>query len=166
MSPPKTSNGTKRIYFLFIFKYLLIILFFLNTCISLGSVIFASLLDSDSEPQARVPSLKTAQFFLALSVHSVAVKFCPRQWGFTSEIACRSPMADHEGESESAMESVMEKITAKLHGHDSPSSSDSEDGKKSLVEAVKSKSYRLFGREKPLHKVLGGGKRMATSLSI
>lgn len=75
-------------------------------------------------------------------------------------------MADHAGESESAMESVMEKITAKLHGHDSPSSSDSEDGKKSLVEAVKSKSYRLFGREKPLHKVLGGGKRMATSLSI
>ncbi|XP_034711503.1 reticulon-like protein B5 [Vitis riparia] len=67
-------------------------------------------------------------------------------------------MADHAGESESAMESVMEKITAKLHGHDSPSSSDSEDGKKSLVEAVKSKSYRLFGREKPLHKVLGGGK--------
>ncbi|CBI22609.3 hypothetical protein VitviT2T_025222 [Vitis vinifera] len=67
-------------------------------------------------------------------------------------------MADHAGESESAMESVMETITAKLHGYDSPSSSDSEDGKKSLVEAVKSKSYRLFGREKPLHKVLGGGK--------
>ncbi|RVW94550.1 Reticulon-like protein B3 [Vitis vinifera] len=63
-------------------------------------------------------------------------------------------MADHAGESESAMESVMEKITAKLHGYGSPSSSDSEDGKKSLVEAVKSKSYRLFGREKPLHKLL------------
>ncbi|RVW68117.1 Reticulon-like protein B5 [Vitis vinifera] len=74
-------------------------------------------------------------------------------------------MADHEGESESAMESVMEKITAKLHGHDSPSSSDSEDGKKSLVEAVKSKSFRLFGREKASSQGPRGWKTMNLSIS-
>ncbi|XP_059304709.1 reticulon-like protein B2 [Lycium ferocissimum] len=62
-------------------------------------------------------------------------------------------MADHAGEHES----VMEKINDKLHGQDS-SSSDSEDEKISPVEAVKSKIYRLFGRERPVHKVLGGGK--------
>lgn len=73
-------------------------------------------------------------------------------------------MADHAGEHESVVESVMEKINDKLHDHDS-SSSDSEDDKEKIssVDAVKAKIYRLFGRERPVHKVLGGGKR--TSLS-
>ncbi|CAK9137014.1 unnamed protein product [Ilex paraguariensis] len=62
-------------------------------------------------------------------------------------------MAEHE---ESKVESVMEKISEKIHGHDSSSSSsDSEDDKSS---SLKSKVYRIFGREKPVHKVLGGGK--------
>ncbi|KAI3471182.1 hypothetical protein Pfo_027845 [Paulownia fortunei] len=71
-------------------------------------------------------------------------------------------MADHAGEHEkheSAAESLMDKITEKFHGSDS-SSSDSDDDKdiKSAAAAVKAKIYRLFGREKPVHKVLGGGK--------
>lgn len=55
-------------------------------------------------------------------------------------------MADHKSEPESLIEKITEKI------HDSSSSSDSES------EPVKSKIYRLFGRERPVHKVLGGGK--------
>ncbi|KAM7273778.1 hypothetical protein ACFE04_028442 [Oxalis oulophora] len=68
-------------------------------------------------------------------------------------------------------ESLMEKIADKIHGGDSSSSSsDSEDEKKkkevhhehnkasSQVDDIKSKVNRLFGRQKPLHKVLGGGK--------
>ncbi|KAI8546266.1 hypothetical protein RHMOL_Rhmol07G0103600 [Rhododendron molle] len=53
-------------------------------------------------------------------------------------------------------DSVMEKITEKFHEEDSSSSSDSDDGKK--TSSFKSDKFRLFGREKPLHKVLGGGK--------
>lgn len=66
-------------------------------------------------------------------------------------------MAEHE---ESKAESMMEKIVEKIHRHDSSSSSsDSEDEKKSSASSsLKSKIYRLFGREKPVHKVLGGGK--------
>nr|GLL28199.1 reticulon-like protein B3 [Ipomoea trifida] len=67
-------------------------------------------------------------------------------------------MADHAGEHDSVVESVMDKITEKFHGHDSSSDSDDEKHKESPVEAVKAKIYRLFGREKPVHKVLGGGK--------
>ncbi|CAM8948281.1 unnamed protein product [Rhodiola kirilowii] len=51
-------------------------------------------------------------------------------------------------------ESLMENISEKLHGHDS--SSDSDDGEKAA--SVKSKIFRLFGREKPVHQVFGGGK--------
>ncbi|KAM1613532.1 hypothetical protein PS2_002025 [Malus domestica] len=62
----------------------------------------------------------------------------------------------------------------KIYNHHSSSSSDSDDDKKSkhaasvkakvedekpsARDAVKSKIFRLFGREKPVHKVLGGGK--------
>ncbi|CAH8310068.1 unnamed protein product [Eruca vesicaria subsp. sativa] len=53
-------------------------------------------------------------------------------------------------------ESLMDKISEKIHHHDS--SSDSEYEKPDSPSAVKSKIYRLFGREKPVHKVLGGGK--------
>jgi len=67
-------------------------------------------------------------------------------------------MAEHKEES------VMDKISDKFHGGDS-SSSDSDDEKKkgsssaSSAEAMKAKIYRLFGRERPVHSVLGGGKR-------
>ncbi|XP_059667137.1 reticulon-like protein B2 [Cornus florida] len=66
-------------------------------------------------------------------------------------------MADHAGEPESVVESVMEKITDTFHGHDSSSDSDNEK-KSSPVSSIKAKIYRLFGRETPMHKVLGGGK--------
>jgi len=68
-------------------------------------------------------------------------------------------MSDHE---EHKPESLMDKITEKISsGHkddssSSSSSSDSDDDNK--ISAIKSKVFRLFGREKPLHKVFGGGK--------
>lgn len=69
-------------------------------------------------------------------------------------------MAEHSEESSSKPESLMEKMADKLHGHDSSSSSDSDNEKSELSASfVKAKIYRLFGREKPVHKVLGGGKR-------
>lgn len=63
-------------------------------------------------------------------------------------------------------ESLIEKITG--HHHDikkekkddsssSSSSSDSDDDSSKISE-MKSKVFRLFGREKPVHKVFGGGK--------
>nr|CAB3460914.1 unnamed protein product [Digitaria exilis]CAB3464658.1 unnamed protein product [Digitaria exilis] len=57
-------------------------------------------------------------------------------------------------------ESMLEKISDKLHGRGggSSSSSDSDDERSSATAAVKAKIYRLFGREKPVHSVLGGGK--------
>ncbi|CAD5173415.1 reticulon-like protein B2 [Musa acuminata AAA Group] len=66
-------------------------------------------------------------------------------------------MAEHREES------LLEKITEKFHGRHSSSVVDSDDEKSSrgpsaAAEAVKAKIYRLFGREKPVHKVLGGGK--------
>lgn len=70
-------------------------------------------------------------------------------------------MADEHKHEEPAGESVMEKITEKIHDHDSSSSSsssDSDDHKKSSASSLKTKVFRLFGREKPVHKVLGGGK--------
>lgn len=72
-------------------------------------------------------------------------------------------MADEHKHEEPAGESVKEKIMEKIHGHDSSSSSsssDSDDDKKSSASSLKTKVFRLFGREKPVHKVLGGGKRM------
>ncbi|MFS7941936.1 hypothetical protein Hanom_Chr06g00482141 [Helianthus anomalus] len=62
-------------------------------------------------------------------------------------------MSDHE---DHKPESLIEKISEKLHDHSS--SSDSDDDSK--ISAVKSKVFRLFGREKPVHNVFGGGKRM------
>ncbi|CAN7033411.1 unnamed protein product [Brassica rapa subsp. trilocularis] len=67
-------------------------------------------------------------------------------------------------------ESLMDKISEKIHhgGGDSSSSSSSSDDENdkekekkerpSSPSSMKSKVYRLFGREKPVHKVLGGGK--------
>lgn len=76
-------------------------------------------------------------------------------------------MAEHAEEKESVIESVMDKISDKFHGDGSSSSSDSDDDKKASSKSspmadVKAKIYRFLGREKPLHKVLGGGKRMST----
>ncbi|CAL9764930.1 unnamed protein product [Musa acuminata subsp. burmannicoides] len=65
-------------------------------------------------------------------------------------------MAEHA--EETLIEQVMEKIR---DGVDSSSSSDSDDEKSKasvVTEAVKSKINRLFGREKPVHQILGGGK--------
>ncbi|KAG6387739.1 hypothetical protein SASPL_152931 [Salvia splendens] len=73
-------------------------------------------------------------------------------------------MADHASEHEkhvSAAESLIDKITDKFHGSGSSSSDSDDDGDlKSKASAMKAKIYRLFGREKPVHKVLGGGKRI------
>ncbi|CAI9274473.1 unnamed protein product [Lactuca saligna] len=63
-------------------------------------------------------------------------------------------MSDHE---DHKSESLMEKISDKIHGKDdSSSSSDSDDDNK--ISAMKSKVFRMFGREKPVHNVFGGGK--------
>ncbi|XP_068668180.1 reticulon-like protein B1 [Aristolochia californica] len=52
-------------------------------------------------------------------------------------------------------ESLMDNIKLKLHHHDeSTSSSDSDNDRTSLS----SKKFRLFGRKKPVHSALGGGK--------
>lgn len=76
-------------------------------------------------------------------------------------------MADHAGENDSFVDSVTDKVNDKFHSHDYSSDSDDDKGKKSPVNAVKTKIYRLFGREKPVHKVLGGGKRtLLKSLSV
>lgn len=67
-------------------------------------------------------------------------------------------MAEHK--EEPVAESIMDKISDKFHGGDSSSSSDSDDEKKgsSAAADMKAKIYRLFGRERPVHSVLGGGK--------
>ncbi|CAN6588660.1 unnamed protein product [Malus baccata var. baccata] len=59
--------------------------------------------------------------------------------------------------------SLMQKIGEKIHGgdHDSSlsSSSDSDNEKsEKKAESMKTKVFRIFGREKPVHHVLGGGK--------
>ncbi|XP_042480687.1 reticulon-like protein B2 [Macadamia integrifolia] len=74
-------------------------------------------------------------------------------------------MVEHAEDSGSAAESLMDKITEKLHGHDS-SSSDSDNEKEkekeksspSAIKSVANRVNRLFGREKPVHQVFGGGK--------
>ncbi|KAK4490773.1 hypothetical protein RD792_001482 [Penstemon davidsonii] len=68
-------------------------------------------------------------------------------------------MADHQHkEEEKKDESFVEKVADKIHGHDSSSSSSSDsDDEKKKTSSVKDK-VRLFGRNKPVHKVLGGGK--------
>ena len=65
-------------------------------------------------------------------------------------------------------ESVLEKLTEKLHGHDSSSSSSDSDSESEhpVKSSVKAKIYRLFGRERPVHSVFGGGKRMEFSLFV
>ncbi|KAE8672490.1 Reticulon-like protein B3 [Hibiscus syriacus] len=64
-------------------------------------------------------------------------------------------MAEHEEKHE---ESLLEKISDKIKGDSSSSSSDSDDDKPS-ESSMKAKVFRLLGREKPVHHVLGGGKQ-------
>ncbi|KAJ6701795.1 RETICULON [Salix koriyanagi] len=67
-------------------------------------------------------------------------------------------MAEHDKE-DSVGESMMDKISEKIKGHDSSSDSDSDHEKpKPNSDSLQSKIYRLFGREKPVHEVFGGGK--------
>lgn len=65
-------------------------------------------------------------------------------------------MAEHvEEQSRSILGDVVENIKEKF---DSSSSSDSDSEKVSeVVDAVKAKVFRIFGRERPVHHVLGGG---------
>ncbi|WOL01512.1 reticulon-like protein B2 [Canna indica] len=60
-------------------------------------------------------------------------------------------MAEHE-------ETLIEQIKEKIHGGDSSSSDDEKSKASEVAEAVKAKVFRLFGREKPVHRILGGGK--------
>lgn len=62
-------------------------------------------------------------------------------------------MSDHEEKKE---ESLLEKLADKFHSGSSSSDSDND---KSEPSEIKGKIFRLFGREKPVHKVFGGGKR-------
>ena len=75
-------------------------------------------------------------------------------------------MTEESESKQSAVESVMEKISEKIHGHDSSSSSDSDHEKPASPSSVKAKIYRLFGRERPVHHVLGGGKRTNPNSSL
>ncbi|KAE8715173.1 Reticulon-like protein B5 [Hibiscus syriacus] len=63
-------------------------------------------------------------------------------------------MAEHEEKKHEEL--LIDKIADKIHGHDS-SSSDSDEDKQS-ESSIKAKLFRLFGREKPVHHVFGGGK--------
>ncbi|KGN57883.1 reticulon-like protein B1 [Cucumis sativus] len=63
-------------------------------------------------------------------------------------------MADQPAEPDS----VIDNFSAKIDDHISSSSSDSDDDHPSKPDAVKCHVYRLFGRDKPVHTVLGGGK--------
>ncbi|CAA6672909.1 unnamed protein product [Spirodela intermedia] len=61
-------------------------------------------------------------------------------------------MGEHEKESSSAGETLIDKIVEKLHGHDSS------DDESEVLSSVKAKIWRFFGRETPIHSVFGGGK--------
>ncbi|QCD85089.1 reticulon-like protein B2 [Vigna unguiculata] len=67
-------------------------------------------------------------------------------------------MAEHHEHEEAKGESLLDKISGKIHDHDSSSSSDSDNEKTGPSDSLKSKVFRLFGREKPIHHALGGGK--------
>lgn len=109
------------------------------------------------------PQLKSVAFLLSLSL------YCLKRFR-VSESALRE-MADNNEISDSKGESLVENIADKRHGDDSSSSSDSESAKKPALSprtvkpnttpsssSRKDKVYRMFGREKPVHKVFGGGK--------
>jgi hypothetical protein len=101
------------------------------------------------------------------------------------------PQPHEEGGASPKHESLMEKLADKLHvgggKGDSSSSSDSDNDERPRPSAppadevkqpsfsdsaataaaeAKAKVFRLFGREQPIHKALGGGKRMALFLTL
>ncbi|KAK8938866.1 Reticulon-like protein B2 [Platanthera zijinensis] len=59
---------------------------------------------------------------------------------------------------ERSEETLMEKISEKFRGSDSSDSDDDKSKLKPSQSSLKSKINRLFGRERPVHSVLGGGK--------
>ncbi|KAE9595454.1 hypothetical protein Lal_00031298 [Lupinus albus] len=63
-----------------------------------------------------------------------------------------------EKSGESLIEKITEKISEKIHGHDSSSSDSDSESEKTVASVIKEKVFRLFGREKPVHSVLGAGK--------
>ncbi|GAA0174609.1 hypothetical protein Leryth_000113 [Lithospermum erythrorhizon] len=68
-------------------------------------------------------------------------------------------MAEKVDQSEPKGESLMEKIAEKIHAHDEVENDEKPILKKpSSPSSVKAKIFRLFGREKPVHTVFGGGK--------
>ncbi|XP_015888813.3 reticulon-like protein B5 [Ziziphus jujuba] len=69
-------------------------------------------------------------------------------------------MAEKPESVDSPVESVVEKISEKIHAHEdsSSSSSDSDNEKPPSPSSVKAKVNRLFGRERPVHHIFGGGK--------
>ena len=76
-------------------------------------------------------------------------------------------MSDHSENAEPKSESLIDKIVEKIHDHDSSSSSgsDSETEGSASSSSLKEKVFRLFGRERPVHHVFGGGKRTKSYLS-
>lgn len=70
-------------------------------------------------------------------------------------------MSDHAENTEPKSESLIDKIVEKIHDHDSSSSSgsDAETEGSASSSTLKEKVFRIFGRERPVHHVLGGGKR-------
>jgi hypothetical protein len=70
-------------------------------------------------------------------------------------------MADEVEETSVPRESIIEKIKEKIQDDSSSSSSDEETEKaKPSDPPPEPKIWRIFGRQEPVHKVLGGGKRM------
>ncbi|KAG4131098.1 hypothetical protein ERO13_D09G185800v2 [Gossypium hirsutum] len=67
-------------------------------------------------------------------------------------------MGEHEEKHE---ESLMVKLAEKIHGHDSSSDSDIDEPSES---SIKAKVFRLFGRQRSVHHVFGGGKSADTFL--
>ena len=67
-------------------------------------------------------------------------------------------MADHARQPESLVDKIVEKIPDHHDSLSSLSESKSDD-KFNPFGFAKAKVYRLFGKEKPIHKVLGSGKR-------
>ncbi|TYI54903.1 hypothetical protein E1A91_D11G105100v1 [Gossypium mustelinum] len=62
-------------------------------------------------------------------------------------------MSEESESKQSTVESVMGKIIGKIHDHDS--SSDSDHKNPSSPSSVEAKIYRVLGRERPVHHVLG-----------
>lgn len=64
-------------------------------------------------------------------------------------------------------EPLMENIVPeKINGLDSLSSSDTDSEKPDSPVPINAPIYRMFGRERPIHMVLGGGKRTKHSFPL